>query len=222
MYIGRWAVMLLVVGCGSDVQRYQAGLRSGDCGGIRDVRLKGDCLLAAAERQAAEPSAEGLCAQIVDSTLRGECWFQLAERRDDPALCPQATPFADDCALHLLSRSFAALKVTQPAEAEAEVEVRIQRTGLALDDMRPWSAWYRHVLGRQQPLDRASCAQVQAPDRQEACRMTGLALYHDRLNFARDRRIYPCDGGPLPSVLLYTPDPELDAARSSRSDLCAH
>jgi hypothetical protein len=122
----------------------------------------------------------------------------------------------------VLSRGFPTWlpRRARPGEHEEEAARRIAAAGLAEDDMRPWSAFYRHVLGSTRPIDRASCDRVTDPARREACRQTGLALYQDLLNMARDRQLYPCDGGPLPSLLTHTPDPELDALRAGRTDLC--
>ncbi|MFZ5481266.1 MAG: hypothetical protein ACOZNI_31190 [Myxococcota bacterium] len=181
-----------------------------DCGGLRELR---DACLA-------ELATD--CDDVGDPTLRGECWFRRAEVAGDASSCPKAVPFADDCAMHVLSRGFAAWvpKGAAPAEVEALAEPRIVAAGLAPDDPRPWSALWRWVLGNRRPLDRASCDAVADPARREACLRTGLALYADLLNQARDRRTFPCDGGPLPPHLAYAPDRELDALVASRTDLC--
>lgn len=198
-----------------DRARYVEGLASGDCAAIRDGALRDDCREATAQ-------APTDCEQVGDTTLRGECWFQLAESTADASYCPRAVPFADDCALHVLSRGFATWlpKQVRPGEQEEAAAARIVAAGLAVDDLRPWSAFYRHVLGATRPIDRGACDAVADPARREACKRTGIAMYQDLLNHARDRDLYPCDGGPLPALLAYAPDPELDAVRAARSDLC--
>ncbi|MDP2307862.1 MAG: hypothetical protein Q8P18_17685 [Pseudomonadota bacterium] len=219
-------MILLLVACATpsprasdpdadDRARYVEGLASGECEPIRDAALRDDCREATAE-------APADCEAVGDATVRGECWFQLAESTKDASLCPRAVPFADDCALHVLSRGFATWlpKGARPGEHEASAEARITAAGLAVDDMRPWSAFYRQVLGGTRPIDRAACDAVAAPARREACKRTGITMYQDLLNHARDRKLYPCDGGPLPALLAYAPDPELDAVRAARRDLC--
>ncbi len=201
----------------SDLHRYRQALDDGRCDAVEDVVLRDDCWT-----HRTEVDKRSWCAQVTNPAAAGECWFVLAEATMDPSLCPQAVPYADDCALHVLSAGFRALGEpgTRPGEHEAEVSARIQRAGLAVGDPRPWSAWYRQVLAGVVPFDRGACDAVPDPERRDACRHTGLALYQDRLNHARDRHLYPCDGGPLPSLLVRTPDPELDALVAARSDLC--
>ena len=134
----------------------------------------------------------------------------------------QQRSFAEDCALHVLSATFATWVPAnaRPGDDEAEVERRIAASGLSGTDPRPWSAYYRWILGQQQPLDRGSCASAGTAERRDACTHTGVAVYNDLLNYARDRHTYPCDGGDLPAALQTAPDPELDALRASRTDLC--
>lgn len=210
-----------------DAHRYRDGLRSGDCDPIRDPLLRDDCRLATIRKR---PLAEDPCGPIRDPALISECWFVLAERERDPALCARAGAFRDDCALHVLSRAFPRWidPQTRPGDPqEQELVDRIAQIGMAPDDPRPWSAWYRWVLSQGAPLDRAACRAVPDPMRREACLQTGLALYGDRLNRARDTRDraplpcpLPADPALLPPDLRHTPDPELDALRASRSDLC--
>ena len=211
--------MIWFLACVDDpVTQYRDALRDGRCDAVADDALRDDCWVAMAGEGTGDT-----CAQVTDTTLRGECWFRLAEARSDAALCPQAVPFAEDCALHVLSRGFATgvPRGLRPGRGEDDAAARIVASGLAVTDMRPWSAWYRWVLGQNHPLDRAACLDVVDPDRREACLHTALALYGDLLNNARDRGTYPCDGSPLPAVLQYTPDPELDALRAGRTDLCS-
>jgi hypothetical protein len=198
-----------------DPARFVAGLSSGDCTPVADPALRDDCRVSTAK-------APADCEVVADATLRGECWFRLAEKGKDPALCPKAAPFADDCALHVLSAAFPKWipKGTRPGDHDDDAAAQIAAAGLAADDMRPWSAWYRWVLLEERPLDRAGCANVADAARREACLHTGIALYQDLLNRARDRHTYPCDGGALPGALQTTPDPELDALRAARTDLC--
>ncbi len=210
---------------------YAEALRSGDpaaCRALNDPTLRADCLLAVVEGQArAEPEATAaLCEEVPAGTWQDECWFQLAERSNQPEHCARAGLFADDCRLHALSsRLPRLLKASAPGEFEEALAPELLKLGFTAEDLRPWSAAYRHALGRQRPLDRGSCAA--APplgglDLLTVCRQTALVLMNDRLNRARDSRRVPCDGGPLPPELSYAPDPELDALLAERKarDLC--
>ncbi len=224
------AILLLVACAGSadedgSVSRARAfadSLRTGECGILPDAALRDACLVAATERTGTDR-----CAEVVGERARGECWFRLAESRRDPGLCTRAAPFADDCALHVLTRGFDDWlpRDARPGAVEADAEAHIRAAGLSPDDPRPWSALYRTVLARTRPLDRRACAAVSDPTRREACARTGLAHYSDLLNAARDRGQIPCvDGRPdesaLPPLLRHAPDPELDALRAARNDLC--
>lgn len=202
----------------ADRARFATALRDRECGAVRTPSLRDDCWLAAVAHDGG-----AACERIGAERRRGECWFRAAERAGDPALCPRAAPFDEDCALHVLSASFPKWVPAgaRPGEGEPEVERRIAASGLQPGDPRPWSAYYRWVLGAMRPLDRAACAGASTAPRREACVHTGLALYGDLLNHARDRGTYPCDGGELPASLRYTPDPDLDALRAARTDLCA-
>lgn len=194
------------------------------CAAVASLALRGDCVTAAAEQLAktAPERAEGLCRALPDGLHRDECAFQVAEASDDPARCADAGRFADDCRMHLWTRALSRdlPRGARPGEVEAALRDRLGAYGFPEGDPRPWSALYRHLLSRAALLDRQRCAEAPDAALQEACRQTGLALYQDRLNYARDKKIYPCDGGPLPSILLTAPDPELDALRAAREDLC--
>jgi hypothetical protein len=204
-------------GAAADARAYAEALRSGACASIHDDDLRDDCLVATVER-----TGEDHCDDVRGERARGECWFRLAEHRRDASLCAKAAPYVDDCAMHVLSDGFATwlTKGARPGEIEDEAARRIAEAGLSPDDPRPWSAVYRTVLSRIRPFDRGACAAVRDPVRREACERTGVAHYKDLLNHARDAGLYPCDGGPLPPLLQHTPDPELDALRASRTDLC--
>jgi hypothetical protein len=197
-------------------------LRTGMCDAVVDERLHDACVVAAVER-----TREDRCSEPRSQRAREECAFRLAEKRLDASICRRAGAFAEDCALHVLSTGF---MVWAPAGAlpggpeEDEVTRRIAAAGLRDDDMRPWSAWYRWVLGAQQPLDRSTCARVEPAVRGEACARTGLTVFEDRINRTRDTR--EPDGtsalacGAEPPLLAHAPDPELDAILLRRRGPC--
>lgn len=196
------------------------------CQELRATVLREDCVTAAAEALATDRGerAAALCEALDPGPGRDECHFVVAEGTGDAARCARAGAFADDCRLHRLSVDLPALVPPPqgPGDFEPALAAALGRYGLDPTDPRPWSAAYRHVLDRSLPLDRGRCAAVADPARAEACRHTAVALLHDRLNAARSSRTFPCDGGPMPALLRYEPDPELDAAVTARRerDLC--
>ena len=168
----------------------------------------------------------GRCHQIDVSVASEECAFQVAEITSDPTACAQSGRFRTDCRLHLLSARFSKWTPSTAMADDPDLHLQLMQesalVGLHPDDVRTWSAWFRWVLGRRLPLDRAICQNIAREERRTACWETGRALYQDRLNQARDRGTFPCDGGPLPEILTHTPDPELDTLRAARKveDLC--
>ena len=224
--------ILLLISCLKDPEtpeahRYRDGLKTGECAAIKDIALRDDCWLAAVQRKkGSKKLPEDPCSRISAEQIQQECWFALAERKKDVTLCLSAGSFRDDCVLHILSQSFVLWvdPATIPGGVqEEEMALRIKQTGMDPSDPRPWSAWYRWVLGQRLPLDRGACGRVEDVFRREACMATGVALYNDRLNRARDRGSYPCPApgsAGLPPDLQYTPDGDLDTLRASRSDLC--
>lgn len=205
------AVVCLFAACAQDrAAVYAAALKSGDCGAIDDPELRTDC-------QVQTDQCEALTGEDA-----AECWFLRAEKNREAAACANAGAFAFDCRMHLYTRALQVeVKDARVEPDESGVAARIAAAGFEPADMRPWSAWYRHALARRRPLDRSVCRALTDPAHQQACLQTGLSLYNDYLNVARDRHLYKCDGGPLPELLQTTPDPELDALRATRGDPCA-
>jgi hypothetical protein len=162
------------------------------------------------------------CGAIVEPTLRDECGFLRAESSGDYGDCASAGRYVEECRMHLWSADIARWEPAgvAPGDLETEVAARAALAGFAADDPRPWSAWYRQVLGRMVPLDRAQCEAVTAALPREACLHTALLVYDDRLNVARDKRLYPCDGGELPPLLRHAPDTAIQARIAARTDLC--
>lgn len=190
------------------------------CAPIRDAGLRADCVLAGAEALAVtDPDgAARLCAGLDEGVSRDECGFQVAERAGRPELCTAAGRFEDDCRLHLWSRALREIVPARarPGEVEASASAALGAYGFATDDNRPWSALYRELLARQRPLDRASCEAAPTAEQRAACWNTGIMVYNDRINVARDRKQLPCDGAPVPAILQTTPDPELEALLAAR------
>jgi len=204
-------------GAADDIARYRKALEDGSCADIGDANLRDECWVA---RAASDPDVP--CASVASPNRRGDCWFRHAEHMGDITLCQNAKPYLDDCRMHLLTASFAtwAGKGTRPGADDGVAAEMFAKGGFAADDVRPWSAYYRQVLSSTRPLDRSACDAVPDEERRKTCRASGSFLYGDRLNYARDKHLFPCDGGPLPELLVTTPDSELDAMRAARTDLC--
>ncbi|MFH1464564.1 MAG: hypothetical protein ABIO70_09260 [Pseudomonadota bacterium] len=194
------------------------------CADLATPSLADDCSLSAVEALAGregEPTAALLarCEGLATRESRDECAFQVGERRDDPAACARAGAFEDDCRIHLLAMSMphwlpAGAGPASPAVLDA-LAAETARVGLPRGDQRAASATFRALLDRQPILDRGACEAV-APPWRTACQQTGLALYEDRLNMARDQGALPCPGEALPEPLAHSADPELDAALARR------
>lgn len=229
--------LLLLLACGrlpADAVAYPQALAAvaarpaqtlARCAPVSSETLRADCVISGAERLAVADAnaAAALCGALPEGASRDECAFQVAEKSGSPARCAAAGRFADDCRLHLWSQDLPKLLPAgaDPGEVEAAATAALAAHGFAADDLRPWSALYRELLGRQRPLDRGRCAQAPTPDLVEACQRTGAALYGDRLNHARDFDHFPCGGGPTPALLQTAPDPDLEAMVAERRARCA-
>ena len=150
--------------------------------------------------------------------------IQLAEASGQPQLCEGAGRYADDCKLHLWTATLLRElpRDARPAEAEELVPPLLEGHAFDVGDGRPWVAVYRMLMGGRRPFDRGLCDEIPHAERRQICRDASWDLYQDLLNRARDRGRFPCDGSPLPSELISTPDPELEAAieRRRTEDLC--
>ncbi len=239
------ATTAALLGCGAeggpaiDQARYTEALETAPqdpaaaweaCEPIMDPGLLGDCRLAVMERWASRKGAHSeellaRCASLQPQRTAWECAFQVGERRGDPGACAQAGDFADDCRLHLLSRGLRAWVGAEASAAEPVLHERLRAETAAVelpeDDPRAWSAFFRAALDKPRLLSRAPCRVLGVP-LQEICLETGRSLYDDRLNRARDRGLYPCEGAELPAMLHIDEDPELEALRAKRHerDLC--
>ncbi len=196
------------------------------CAALSDPLLHRECIEIGAETIAADnpEKARALCESIEASLEQDECFFQVAERSHQPELCGLAGRFQEDCRMHTWSRVLAGslTKGSLPGQVEDTVSDLITPHGFDMDDPRPWVALYRMLLGQMKPMQRAVCAEIEDKMREEICQSTGLALFHDRLNYLRDKALFPCAGGPLPPELNTQLDPELEQAIDERKalDLC--
>lgn len=217
----------------ADLARYRDALRTGACETVTTSSLRDDCWLSLADegrRTSMDPGSAGrtfvsaagpnlappddVCDRVEDSFLRDECWFLRAEATEDFALCKKAATFHDSCRLHLLTQRFARAPAARLGEGEDAAREAILAAGFELDDLRPWSTWYRWILARQTPLDRPACRSLPDPARVSACEEMALIVYKGRLQLARDHGRNPC-AQPVPADLAYVPDPAVDTVRGA-------
>jgi len=194
------------------------------CAAVTEPDLHADCVTAAVERLGDAELGGSLCASLPEGAGRDECVFQLAESSGQPGLCDGAGRYADDCKLHLWTATLLQElpREARPAQAEALIPPLLEGHAFEDGDGRPWVAVYRMLMGARRPFDRALCDEIPHEERRQICRDASRDLYQDLLNRARDRDRFPCDGSPLPSELVFTPDPELEALieRRRTEDLC--
>jgi len=169
-------------------------------------------------------SAVALCGEIDADLWQDECFFIVADRSGDRDLCTQAGRYEEDCRMHAWTRALdkELARDALPGEIENHIVKLAATHGFPESDDRPWIALYRMVLSKMRPMDRSACLAIPDSNQQEVCHTTGLALFHDRLNYVRDRGLVDCEGGPPPVELHAVLDTELQAALATRmqEDLC--
>ncbi len=204
--------MWFFLACSPGAADYRDGLQSGDCAVIADRALRDDC-----------HALRGECTEVEGNLARDECGFVRAEKAGDIALCGGAGQFEHDCRMHLWSQEVNALGASACAIARDEptVATRLEDLGFEADDPAPWSAYYRRCLTVRRPIDRGPCNLIPRAVAREACLRTGLALYDDLLNMARDKHDFPCGGGPPPALLDHAPDREIEALIDRRRAACS-
>jgi hypothetical protein len=192
------------------------------CLEIDSNAVKIGCVEQAAPAIAMDDPATGLsaCERL---TNMDECIFKVAEETNDVGLCERAGEFTFNCKMHIFSRSLHSWISNEASPSEISLIARshIEASTLSPDDPRPWSAIWRWVLGAQRPLNRASCAEIGQAMEREACEMTSIAVFNDRLNHHRDLGANLCEGE-LPESIQYVSDPHLDRTLNNRrrEDLC--
>jgi len=233
---GFGAALLVLAACSTapdtktDLLRYQRALETAvtdpaaawdACSTVADAGLRGDCGLATIEAWAGHKgvdSAELLsrCAELEPQTTTHECAFQVAERRHEPAGCAAAGPYEDDCRLHLATARFDAWMPRdarlQDEDLHQQMITEAEEAGLAADDPRVWSAFFRRVYMQQISMDRSGCTAL-IEFLAESCHETGRAVYRDRMNIARTQGMFPCDDAEPPRFLQTGDDTELEQLR---------
>ena len=193
------------------------------CAELRTAPAQDACVLLGVERLArTDPDAAAAICGTRSGLAADECYFQVAERSSEPLRCEAAGRFAEDCRMHAWSARVQKLAPagTSMADWGDRLGAEARAMGFAADDVRPWIAAARFVLGQQQPLDRAPCSAWPAPGA-DACRQAGLGLFHDRINHTRDFGAWDCTD-PLPELLgVAAGDDELEAVFAARrGELC--
>ena len=156
------------------------------CSTLRPDSVQQDCLWWGAEqlmRTDADLAAK-VCGEL-EGILAGECWFQLAEKQDQPTFCSQASPFVEDCQIHLLSRWL----FRHPHTDWKEMTVRAEHYGIDPASKIGETVLYRHLVSVSQPMELSICAQTA---NQGACLLAGSGVYRDRLRYAEEQHTFPC------------------------------
>jgi hypothetical protein len=192
------------------------------CLEIDSMEVRAGCVEQAALLLALDDLSASLssCEQLENPD---ECMFKVAEVVGDAELCQRAGEFEFNCKMHVFSNALHSWvpRGASPSDIPSIAGSHISAATLSPDDPRPWSAIWRWVLGAQRPLDRSSCSGVDQPMEREACEMTAITVFNDRLNHYRDLGLHLCEGD-LPPPVQYLSDPELDRVLSMRrsQDLC--
>ncbi|MBM4367533.1 MAG: hypothetical protein FJ102_15075 [Deltaproteobacteria bacterium] len=205
-------MILALFACAPGAAEYREALESGGCAAVSDPALRDDC-----------HAQRGECTQVHGAVARDECGFVRAEKAGEIALCGGAGRFEHDCRMHLWTQEVVKFDKSACAVGRGEPAVasRLVDLGFDADDPAPWSAYYRRCLSVNRPIDRGPCNLVPSAVAREACLRTGLALYDDLLNMARDKHDFPCGAGPMPALLEHAPDREIEALIARRSAACS-
>lgn len=131
----------LLMGCvtppAGDAARYLAASDREDaasCEAVRDLDLRGECLVFAAQalREAGElEGASAACTDLAPGIWRDECWFALsdglgAQGTQAVSLCEQAGRFQDECRSHALTRRAEQTLAVQGQEELAARQVQAE------------------------------------------------------------------------------------------------
>ena len=191
------------------------------CLPIDDEDLRADCLLAAAGEAAPVDAkgAETLCSHIPHGVIQDECHFVLAEGSGQVETCVRAGRFAQDCRMHAWSRTLQAAS-TQWQSIDDVIETVRTSAPPELGALDPHLPAFRLWLGAQDLLDLAPCATLTDAELEKACTFSGLGLFHDRMNHARDTGAISCPNPAESPSLAHRPHPQLSAALTQRQDLC--
>lgn len=156
------------------------------CSSLSQQKQKEDCLLVGVEklRKVNVAATEEICEYLEQN--RGECFFRLAEVSESVQHCEKATPFQEDCQLHLLTKILQQQKIETVQESLPVLE----RLSLSIEEPNPKTVLYRHLLAKEKPLPIQNCQRYPHP---QACLLAAEGLYVDRLRYARDTNRFPCD-----------------------------
>ena len=176
-------------------------------------KIHDDCLLAAVEKAQGDLETDAWCDEMSTTVYRDECFFLSAERHGDFGACEKAGKFADDCRLHVWSKSLPKKWPGSMSMSDGVVSLRkhMEEWGISPSDPRYWSAAFRHRYMGQIILDRQECETLSDPDLFKACWSTGRVVFQDKLFRERDFfGPFPCPGAVPSPRLRHSPDPELD------------
>jgi len=182
--------------------------------------VRGDCMVAVVESAPDHHKASAWCESLPEGVYRDECHFQRAEGLVDLDLCQEAGRFVEDCRLHVWT-TVASDWTDEPLDDQvSRAKEAMVELGIDSDDRRFWSALFRGSLDGPGHLDRRPCESLDDPELRDECLGTGISVWHDRINRARDSGPHPCPR--VPSSLRHSPDPELVQILAARwPEICS-
>lgn len=173
---------------------------------------RADCVVAAAEGDAAAALEQGWCDVPARSEDREECRFVLAERLDRLDLCVRAGRFADDCRVHLWrNRVPRYMPPDQPLpDLVPKVRRELLEQGFDPDDEALWVASFAHYHEQSPDLGRSRCRAIEHSRLARLCWDVAREPFEERIGSAWTSGAVSCDAAALPPELAGM-DPELRA-----------
>ena len=157
-------------------------------------------LLGAEHLQRHNPEEVEKICPLLQSDSKGECWFRLAEKTNNNIFCILATPYEQDCQLHLLSRQLFRSKSDDwntilGIAKEYQVDPTTKGAKLFCSVTGyPSQTPFKHPLRRY--ID------------ENACIMAAESLYRDRLRYAEHQKTFSCSSD-IPLNMQHQESPEL-------------
>ena len=138
-----------------------------------------------------------LCGTL-QGNAKGECWFQVAERSLEIRDCAQATPFVEECNIHL---ALSAL-IQSNTDTWDEVEQIAERYRLDLTNPRHGTVVYQYWFRSTSQLQLDACRSMKHP---KVCLDATGKLYLQRLKEWDLAPNFSCDS--IPEKLVHNDQP---------------
>ncbi len=142
-------------------------------------------------------SIRELCPEL-NGNARGECWFQVAERSLSLEDCAKATPFVDNCHMHITLKR---LLEFEPTTWE-EIEKIARQYGTDPDSTSHGYALYQYWFRNTSKLKLSDCEILSRP---QICHDALASLYFHRLKEWDMDGNAPCQ--PVPDKIWHSDQP---------------